>query len=704
MILELCALPLVLVAAGAIALSSWLVARALLCGASQRALLCGAVVAGHVQLVVWFELLGAARMFRLAPALVAIVAAAVLAYATLGGRKAFAEMRSVAESAGRVLAGLRESRVAVACALLIGGLALAKVLRSAVAPGLATDTLLYHTPRAAAWVSAGGFTRFGAPDVWTIYDFYPPGGDVPWAWCMLLTRSEALIGAASVLVWAEVALGMVSAARELGASHARAAQIALVVVATPAVAAYVGTAYVDVQVLAFFAIGTVLLAAAAEKPSAGRGAMAASAFALALGVKIPAGVLLPLGFFAATWAARGTLGGIRAAAAWVAGWAAGSVPVWPHVVRAWAATGSPIHPFGLRIGSLQIFPVNETWDLVSSARMYVDVKEDLPAFLRTLFGVRMDWRADQTGFGPSLVVLIVLAAVGVARGSRGRSWLLAFLLAVAAAFFAGVIGPSALGSRTGAAMHTARYLLAGMGAIALLAGMARGRAVDVALVSCLALNAVLALPLGWGRLDAAAVGAVAPAALAVISLVAAAAMVQRRRLLFAVGAVATAVAAWPWTMAVRATHRADYLAALEARTLYDIHPPGRIDPGARRVWEVLDQAPPSRVAVTAGWNGEGMHWYISPLLGHDVRHEIVYVPPTRDGTTPSYRKTDDLIARSAYGPWHRRLLAERVDYVATLPPPGLERAWIDRHQQHFEPVAASDSLRYVLFRVLKPVQ
>lgn len=674
-LIELVGAPLALIVAWALADSSLRLANRILAGSSSATVAVGAIVVAHTQLLAIFEGLGALGGFRApwvfaATVCVALVLRRALPLPSLSLR-------------GWLSALDRPTRALVAAAAL---LLVVKALRGMVSPTLAMDGTVYHVPRVVLWIRSGGFARLGAPDALEITDFHPPAGDLPWLYGILFAHNESLVGWASIGVLGEAFLAAYAAGRLLSVPRPTATAAALAIVCTPAVMVYAGSAYVDNAVLAFALCALTLLIDATRRPTFGRAALMSCALTLAACTKVSAAVLFPL-------VAGALLLAVRFRLALVAGVVSGLCLIAPHVLRSYRLRGSPIYPVGLTLFGKQLFAPNETFELITTAKLFPPQPDDPWTFasvlLRPWFGP-----LDTTGFGPAFVALFVLGLLGaVATLRTERRWLALLLLAISAVFLGSVWSPSALAFRTEYSVHTARYLTTAVAALTLLAATSPAPWTKRALLLAAAVSFVCALPRGLGMVDARAIGPVLGALVAVAALLW---IVRRARRAVSIGAVLVVHLV---ALGMRASHRDEYLLALANRQIYDIHPIGRVPRGAARVWLTLDRQPPSRVAINAGWNGDGMQLSLSPLLGARLQHTAVWVTPTADGSVIDYRRRAELSARSSYEAWLKRLLDERVDVVACLHPPGLERWWIERHPQQFELLAASDDGTYAAFRV-----
>ena len=179
-----------LLAALALALAAWALGRALLADeAPLRARLAATLTAGLFVQAVAFNLLTSLHLFR-RPAALALAAAlaAVLAPRVIARR---AELARDLRASSAALGALLRDPLTAAMALSAAAVVAFRVLRATVSPALAWDSLTYHLVRPVLWVQHGYDPVERAPDQVGYLTFFPRGGDVPWAWSMLLTRSSA---------------------------------------------------------------------------------------------------------------------------------------------------------------------------------------------------------------------------------------------------------------------------------------------------------------------------------------------------------------------------------------------------------------------------------------------------------------------------------------------------------------------------------
>ena len=111
--------------------------------------------------------------------------------------------------------------------------------------------------RPARWLQAGGFTIEPAPNAWGYSEYFPPIGEIVWAWTMLPVGNDSLLVFANLLICGTMGAGLYGAARLIGASESAAVLAAAALVMSPSIAHYVPSGYVDPLTVALFTLGVV---------------------------------------------------------------------------------------------------------------------------------------------------------------------------------------------------------------------------------------------------------------------------------------------------------------------------------------------------------------------------------------------------------------------------------------------------------------
>ena len=269
------------------------------------------------------------------------------------------------------------------------------------------DALIYHLPRAAAWVQAGGIGWIpGAVD--PRLNGFPPHAEIGTAATMLLGGSERYVGLVQLLALPATVLAVHGIGRRLGLGLREAAFGALVFATFTVVALQATSALNDLVLTAPVACATFL----ALGRTRGELALSGVAVALAFGVKLTAFLVTPLAagvvLFGVPRARR-----MPVAATWVAGALGGSY--WYVAAR--------IHT-GAFDGGVADFQ-NQVPD-----RALVPTLARAESFVLSFLDAPGVARADRWLF--PLVGAVLLLVALVARRGGGRAWHLAAAAVVVA--------------------------------------------------------------------------------------------------------------------------------------------------------------------------------------------------------------------------------------------------------------------------------
>lgn len=642
-----------------------------------------------------FTVLVSLDAFSPVPAFGTMVLVGVVAHRAWG-TGAWASARSIWASAWREVIDEPRARWLGVVAIAVAITMVTRIARGLVMPPVATDTLTYHLLRAARWATSGGWDTELAPDAWGYYEFYPPLGDALWAWALLPGGGDALLPWANAAVWLTLVVATHAAARTLGADRITSIACAFAAGATPAIAVFAMASYVDLAVTSACLAGLVFVARAWAEPTPLAVFAAAGALGFAGGAKPTGLVAVASGAAVLLWVvARAPRRG-AAMSAWVAGFAL----VVPGLVRGWIAHGNPLYPFALRAFGRTILPGNPENDLLQTGALAPPSALDvsLPEFLRALTVPSAWTNVQHLNLGPVWPVWLVLGAVGAWRLRRvsGVRVVVALALLWIAVFVLQLGSDGMRAHRTFSAAAVGRFLTIPLVATIALGAASGVRASFPVAVLAAIVGSALSFPRGLAAVDGPALGGVAivvAPALAAVWLLRRAA--PRWRLAIAGLAIAGVVGR---AATLRGELRATYWAALPSADAFDPHP---VDPraaGAWPIWERLRFEPPLRIAFAAGWDGRGHHWYRGPLLGEHLQHEVVYVPPTRDGRVIDYREAEALAAASDLRTWVAGLITAEVDLVVFGAPAPPEVGWLPALGEVFTPWQASADGRSAAYR------
>jgi hypothetical protein len=712
-------MPALLLAAVTCALlvAAWSVARSLVAeDAPLRARVAAALTSALFLQCVAFNLLEALRLFR-APVVVGLAAVLALGVAlrfagSLPRRAAFAHDLNGARAA--VVASLRDP-VSAGALLGGGGIVAFRVLRGTVSPPLAWDALTYHLVRPALWVQHGYDLVERAPDQIGYLTFFPRGGDVPWAWSMLLTRSTGWVPLSGALIWAIVPVAAAVLARELGASTRGAVRAGLGVGLIPCLVNISTSGYVDNFVVASWLLAGFFIARCLRGVGGGELLLAAMALSVHAGAKLSGIPLFALGLVVSTaaWRRRGDRptrprAHYLAAASGLA--AAALLPAYARTLR---ATGSPLWPLALKLGRRTLVAGNEQLALLYAARLQPPAPDALSPwrFFEDLMlpkprhlAERLDWGEQLAWVAPMALVALWTIARERERGRRGSALLLLLLSAVP---LAAVFSDDLTAQRTIWGPVVGRLVVALPVMLYVLAARCEGPLATAGWAMVFLSSLHTAWPMGTSAPARGAMLTLAPAfaiAVASVGLAALGPGTRRRATRIALALTVSSLLLGWRVEALRARFRwpiYEAAARPDPGAAFELHPLGGSYVDAWPVWRFLDDGAPHRLAVAFGWDGIGHNVYRLPLFGSRFQNAVSYIPVTADGAVVDQHDPSRAHRGADVEAWLRRLDEGRVEYVVTLHPGGIEREWIEARPRRFTPAASAGDRRHVVWRVLR---
>lgn len=382
----------------------------------------------------------------------------------------------------------------------------------------------------------------------------------------------------------------------------------------------------------------------------------------------------------------------------LAAFAGGLFVAAPNLIFNWVHRGSPFYPFEI----VKFLPFNEqhSWilskygegatvgELMRAAKALVINESPIDPFLNVGF------------LGLLLLVLGVLGSRTLLRTSRGR-W---FLLWVAAG---AVITVSSFFSSKNSSMFVlwalvmGRLLVPSLSGILVTSGLVGDRLVRGLLLPVLVVEYFFHGRRKWPVEMTIAALEIAAVFLAIVGLVYLTRKWRWRHLVAWTAAAMSLSLALLAITGIREQWRWDAYRLYGERALFDFHgvPPTKMWP----IWQRIDQAQPSLVAVTAGFDLKIVHnWFRWPFLGSWLQHDVVYLPVTSDGELVSYRDREAVIRVSDLRAWLKRVSEARVDWVAALGPFNIEHQWIMDLPQIFPVEITMGNNNFLLARVDHP--
>lgn len=610
--------------------------------------------------------------------------------AFIGDRSAFADLWREFET--KYLSMRKNEKWLVwflgACVFLLG-------VRHAVLPPLAWDSLQYHLVRAALWTKSGtmeGYLDFDPPGAWQYYRYFDPVGDIVSAWAMSLASSDVLVPLVFGAFWLLLGAATYSVARSFSVDRDVSILTVIATLLTPFCVSHAFTAYVDIMAASLCVAAVALIRQSSRENPNSMGLMLIG-LATALVVKKTAGPFVLAGAIIFVYdsfrrgaATNGRTFAFIGLAALVAA---------PPLAYVWTQTGNPLYPFGTTVLGVEWLAPAEP---VTRANL---PRDPLFHYLKVMFVTGFGEYSRHINLGWFFPIVLLIAPVAWGRrllssDDHNRVYIAGYVATALVLLFLIAIVPKQGGDNHARFAATA-VALAWIG----VSLMSRRLAIAV-LTFGLFVHLTYIFPPDWGPVDLEAMGVLAVASSPIVALAFAMGAFIRRRsdpskprlmtLTFGVmfmGIVSIVLSP------VRDIFRYDaYQAAMRGETLTNHVLGGShgLSIYGNAAWQLLDQEPPSRVAVTAGWDGKGHNWFIYPLFGSRLEHDLTYVTPSREKESAVPRQ-----GPFSYELWVERLEDERVDFVMTMAPRTVERSWIAANPDSFE-MLYSDELGNGLFR------
>jgi hypothetical protein len=293
-------------------------------------------------------------------------------------------------------------------------------------PPLSWDSLRYHLPMAVEWIQSGRLDPLYHA-VTPYASYYPGTGDLLTLFALLPWENDLVAGITALPMLALAGFAVDRIAREAGAPPRLARYAPILFLATPCVARFAATQYVEPALNAWLLSAVAMLLVYRRSGRPGDLLLAALSTALAVGTKHTAWLLaFPLVAAGAWLALHRRPRPIIALAAAAAFLALGSY--W-HL-RNWILAGSPFYPAEVKILGATLFegiPQTLGSKVLDSGVSLLSTLPDIIAdgtLLRAVLGTSAEHEYEM-GIGPkafplALLTLVALALLFEARGRRLR--------------------------------------------------------------------------------------------------------------------------------------------------------------------------------------------------------------------------------------------------------------------------------------------
>ena len=130
--------------------------------------------------------------------------------------------------------------------------------RVMVLPPLGWDFLTYHGVKAALWAKGHKiFFHYDAPGAWEYYKTFLGGAEVYFAWAMLATHSELLIGVMDWIHWVLLTLILYQISLKIDTRKDLSIILTIFIVTAETPLKYVGAGYTDIPGIGFLLAGVL---------------------------------------------------------------------------------------------------------------------------------------------------------------------------------------------------------------------------------------------------------------------------------------------------------------------------------------------------------------------------------------------------------------------------------------------------------------
>jgi hypothetical protein len=637
-----------------------------LAGRSRADRLCTLLVAGWVQILLSFELLGSFGLLSLGP--LGLLQWLLLGPWLLASRRATRAAASGASGTQPAAPSARGAPEWGALVLLVLLLGLGPWLRQLPRPPALEDTLTYHLSIPAEWLHSGELRAPVQHDADLGPTFYPFAGEALLGWWLLSFGADPF-AAGSAWLCLPAALAALLALAEALRIEARAAAAAWALLCTSPLVLWLTLVGFNDLLLGLALLlalkGGVFLS---RDPSASRAAETGAALGLCAAVKYSG---LALGGGVALAALLALLHaprriGVRRALGLCATFLGAAVLSGGYTyARNLFLTGSPVYPAHLEVLGLRLF--DGLWSAADWAG-HSHNRFDWRRHLGSAAGIaRNGW--------PLVAGLLPLGALAVPLALRRRDG--AALLAAASGWI-GLLGFWA----TSPYRHDPRFFVPGLGLLAAgamlpLAAASRrlGRLFEPLLV------------LGLGAVYAASGFALGSPVEQALGLAAALAWLALRR---RPGPRPLAAALAALLVLAPAAVTPEYLERRYARW-EEIYERQR-----GKVWSALDRLSPSEGLTVAAAGTSNTY----PLYGSDLRNRVLFVPRNANAGAYVYgfgHPFGSVFEGAEEAQWLQNLERLEVDLFVLGPARCPERAWIEGRPRLFELVLQAGGYR--LYRV-----
>lgn len=548
---------------------------------------------------------------------------------------------------------------------------LLRLARGLIAPPLAWDALTYHLLKAARWVQNGAWVWDDAPFAWRYYEYFPPLGDVYWAWAMLGSSTDAWLASAGAIIWCASGYTVYYLARVLGVQKDHAFLATLAALSAPANLALLTSAYVDTTAAMLVTAGSALAIVGVRRRAMKEIALATVAMALATGTKITFfPYLLVTMIFLGAQAARAKQVPVRVIAL-----SSGAVAValfW-QIYLLWNGK-SPFYPVPFSVAGIVIETGNPEFVAAMTSKHQMPYWWEMPrSFFKFLFQPD-EITGNHYNYTWTFLPVLISGLCSLAGKIKGKysasAWTLLAFFVCGFIIFLNFWGPATSAYRNLWLGNMGRFFLPFYFLLLVLVAATPHRTFRMLLALVVAVNVIAVFPKHFTPLDYAAVASGTG-----VLLLCFFSLITLKRLPVIAGVfLITAISLLSFS---RSTFRHKYYG--NTATVFDVqrltyHFPGEALP-------YLDSPEGTNVAYSADYGGSVYTWFRYPLMGSHLQNRVHYLPATN------------------YFQWQAELKQRRIKYYVVTKPLPIEKEWIDKDKETFRLITRGDFQQWFLYSV-----
>ncbi|MFC1743009.1 hypothetical protein ACFL35_03365 [Candidatus Riflebacteria bacterium] len=567
-----------------------------------------------------------------------------------------------------------------------------KGIRTLLIPPLGWDNLTYHGVKAGLWVKDGKSIEFLSPGGWMGYKFRLGGGEVFSAWFMLFTRNDFFCGFVEWLQWLGIALVLYSLGWEMKIKARYRFAAIFYVLFLPALCFSIGSGYVEPGLNLLLLLGLFFGIRFINKKQGASLFFSLSSFFLASGIKVTA---LPLASFATFYLILlAFIYKIENPKRWLT-FSLISVALCfsPWLLKNIILTGYPLPELPLKLGPITLGKGTDAvhWYKKRPEIKPYSFKEEFMALRKIFLLPDTLWpQLSLFTFLPFYLFLLCLPRLLLERTAMGI-----FISTIFALVLLSFYHPGFSVVRLKWATTSGRFLLPLVCPVVLFSWLwfqynRWPELYQVFLTMVTAGHLFFGALFGWAPFEKILL----PFFLFLLLY-----LLLLGRRFFDFHNPTVRILSWIFLLDIFFFLP---LFALQQNFRHEAAARSVVLHNYKTYWvsaaAKLDRLDKSfRIALTAGPWQNADNWMIYYFLGAALQNHIFYIPVRNDGRLQDYDPEYKLAQKADFAAWLERLQNQKIDFIFSFKPKGLELDWMEKEQNIFKRVEG-DGKEWGLYR------